>query len=88
MVDFSVRTALSQVETELLSSHWDTGALAEERVVRKMLCQGREGGVKEDTMSTEAFNRVRSLVHKKGDHCQYNHTGFAPSSFTAVCLNR
>lgn len=67
MGEFSVRTALGHVETELLSGHWDTGVLAEETGSQEdVLCQEREGGVKEGTMSTEAFNPVRSLVNKKG----------------------
>lgn len=89
MVGFFVRTALSQMDTELLSSHWDTGALTRETSSKDaVLCQGREGGEKEGTMSTEAVNPVRSLVNKEGDHCQHNHTRFTLSSSTVVRLNR
>lgn len=67
MGEFSVRTALGQVETELLSGHWDTGVLAEEPGSQEdVLCQEREGGMKEGTMSMQAFNPVRSSVNKKG----------------------
>lgn len=84
-----MRTASFQMEPELLSSHWDTGELPEETGSKEdVLCQGRESGVKEATMSREAGNPVRSLVHKKADHHQHNHTGFSLSSFTAVHLNR
>lgn len=67
MGESSVRTVLGQVETELLGGRWHTGVLAEETGSQEdVLCQEREGGVKEGTMSTEAFNPVRSWVNKKG----------------------
>lgn len=50
MVEFSVRTALSQVETEWLSSHYGTSE-EKDRKQQDVLCQGKEGGEKEGSMS-------------------------------------
>lgn len=67
-----------------MSSHGDTGVLREETSSKgDVRCQGRESGVKEGPVSTEAFHPVRSLVNTKGDHCQHIRTGFALSGFTA-----